>query len=170
MAKVQIKSEKITLFGGIFLIIEQFDALLSKVIDSTIGKHFQSFGYSEILRSLMCVFFCFGSYIEDVSTHLMRHLSSRPRLSTCSADTILRAIKYNAKPTYKKFTGYSPGIAVICDHIVGIENRYGNTNVRFHQQDTLERIFTRQGNNGIFINRERMDCGSCSEDIVKSQL
>ena len=173
----------------------------------------------------MCVFFCGGSCIEDVSTHLMRHLSSHPRIRTCSADTILRAIKeltvsnitytspvsgksydfntsdkmnevlvkslistdelrkgqkydldfdhqiiatekYDAKPTYKKFTGYSPGIAVIGDHIVGIENRDGNTNVRFHQQDTLERIFTGLENNGIFINRARMDCGSCSEDIV----
>lgn len=227
MAKVQIKSEKIIPFGGIFSIMEQFDALLSNVIDSTLGLRSQTFGYqySEIFRSLMCVFFCGGSCIEDVSTHLMRYLSSHPRLSTCSADTILRAIKelavsnitytspvsgksydfntsdkmnelllkslistgelrkgqrydlyfdhqfiatekYDAKPTYKKFTGYSPGIAVIGDHIVGIENRDGNTNVRFHQQDTLERIFTRLGNNGIFINRARMDCGSCSEDIV----
>ena len=39
--------------------------------------------------------------------------------------------------TYKKFTGYSPGVAVIGDLIVGIENRDGNANVRFHQQDTL---------------------------------
>ena len=44
--------------------------------------------------------------------------------------------------TYKKFTGYSPGVAVIGDLIVGIENRDGNANVRFHQQDTLERIFS----------------------------
>ena len=29
MAKVQIKSEKLTPFGGIFSIMEQFDALLS---------------------------------------------------------------------------------------------------------------------------------------------
>ena len=31
--------------------------------------------------------------------------------------------KYDAKMTYKKFTGYSPGVAVIGDLIVGIENR-----------------------------------------------
>ena len=37
MAKVQIKSEKITPFGGIFSIMEQFDALLSNVVDSTLG-------------------------------------------------------------------------------------------------------------------------------------
>ena len=150
--------------------------------------------YSEILRSLMCVYLCGGSCIEDVTTHLMKHLSLHPTLRTCSADTILRAIeeltfknityksasgksydfntadkmncllvnallatgqlksgqeydfdfdhqfieteKYDAKPTYKKFLGYSPGVAVINDMIVGIENRDGNTNVRFKQRET----------------------------------
>ena len=40
--------------------------------------------------------------------------------------------KYDAKPTYKKFLGYRPGVAVIGDLIVGIENSDGNTNVLFH--------------------------------------
>lgn len=40
--------------------------------------------------------------------------------------------------TYKKFLGYSTGVAVIGDVIVGIENRDGNTNVRFNQKETLE--------------------------------
>ena len=35
-AKVQIKSEKLTPFGGIFSIMEQFDSMLSPVIDSTL--------------------------------------------------------------------------------------------------------------------------------------
>ena len=35
MAKVQIKPEKLTPFGGIFSIMEQFDSTLSSVIDST---------------------------------------------------------------------------------------------------------------------------------------
>ena len=225
-AKVRTKSEKFTSFGGIFAIMEQFDALLSQTIDSTLGLRSKSYGYqySEILRSLMCVYFCGGSCIEDVTTHLMKHLSLHPTLHTCSADTILRAIeeltvdnttytsasgkqynfntadtmnkllinallatgglkanqeydldfdhqfieteKYDAKPTYKKFFGYSPGVAVIGDMIVGIENRDGNTNVRFKQKDTLERIFKRLESSGISISRARMDCGSCSEEIV----
>ena len=37
MAKVQIKSEKLTPFGGIFSIMEQFDALLAQTIDSSLG-------------------------------------------------------------------------------------------------------------------------------------
>lgn len=226
MAKIQIKPEKLTPFGGIFSIMEQFDSILSSVIDSTLGLRCKSYGYqySEIFRSLMCVYFCGGSCIEDVSTHLLKHLSLHPKLRTCSSDTILRAIeeltcenttytsdsgksydfniadnmnkllvnallktallktgkeydldfdhqyieteKYDAKQTYKKFLGYGPGVAVIGDNIVGIENRDGNTNVRFCQKDTLERIFNRLENAGIRISRARMDCGSCSEEIV----
>ena len=49
--------------------------------------------YSEIVRSLMSVYFCGGSCVEDVTSHLMRHLSYHPMLRTCSSDTILRAIK-----------------------------------------------------------------------------
>ena len=39
MAKVHIKSEKLTPFGGIFSIMEHFDALLSEMIDSTLDWH-----------------------------------------------------------------------------------------------------------------------------------
>ena len=62
--------------------------------------------------------------------------------------------------------GYSPGVAVINDMIVGIENRDGNTNVRFNQKETLERTFNRLEASEIHISRARMDCGSCSEEIV----
>ena len=95
MAKIQIKSEKLTPFGGIFSIMEQFDSTLSSVIDSTLGLRCRSFGYrySEIIRSLMSIYFCGGSCIEDITTHLMNHLSLHPTLRTCSSDTILRAIK-----------------------------------------------------------------------------
>ena len=95
MAKVAIKSEKLSPFRGMFSIMEQFDSNLSSVIDSTLGMRCRLYGYqySEIIRSLMSVYFCGGSCIEDVTTHLMYHLSLHPTLRTCSADTILRAIK-----------------------------------------------------------------------------
>ena len=227
MAKIQIKSEKITPFGGIFPIMECFDRLLGQTIDSTLGLRSRLIGYqySEIIRSLMCVYFCGGSCIEDVTKHLMPTLSLHPTLRTCSSDTILRAIeeltednityvsdegksydfnaaeklnglllnallstgqlkkgmeydfdfdhqfieteKYDAKMTYKHFFGYGPGVAAIGDLIVSIENRDGNANVRFFQKDTLERMFLRLEAKGLKINRARMDCGSCSEEIVK---
>ena len=46
-------------------------------------------------------------------------------------------------------------------------NSDGNTNVRFHQKDTLKRFFERLEQNGLTINRFRADCGSCSEEIVE---
>ncbi len=56
-------------------------------------------------------------------------------------------------------------MAVIDDLIVGIENSDGNTNVRFHQKDTLKRFFERFEQNGLTINRFRAACGSCSEIV-----
>ena len=74
--------------------MEQFDALLAQTIDSTLGLRCTMFGYqySEILRSLMCVYLCGGSCIEDVTTHLMKHLSLHPTLRTC---TLICALCWN---------------------------------------------------------------------------
>ena len=84
MAKIQIKSEKLTPFGGIFSIMEKFDSMLSPVIDSTLGQRCRSiigYQFSEIVRSLMSVYFCGGSCVEDVTSQLMRHLSYHPTLN-----------------------------------------------------------------------------------------
>ena len=51
MAKIQIKSEKLTTFWGFFSIMEQFDALLAQTIDSTLGLRCILFGYQYIVRS-----------------------------------------------------------------------------------------------------------------------
>ena len=207
---------------------ELYSRYVGPVIDKVLGLRCTSYGYqySEIVGSLSSVYFCGGDCVEDVTSHLMPHLSLHTTIRTCSSDTILRGIselatanttyvsdtgksydfntatklnrllvkalmntgqlvsgesydldfdhqfiqteKYDAKMTYKKFTGYSPGVAVIGDLIVGIENRDGNANVRFHQQDTLERIFSNLEHNDIHVRRARMDCGSCSCEIVET--
>ena len=55
MAKIQIKSEKLTPFGVFFSIMEHFDALLVPTIDSTLELRCTLSDYqnSEILRSLL---------------------------------------------------------------------------------------------------------------------
>ena len=59
MTKIAIQSDQITPFGGIFWVMQQFDRSLSQVIDSTLGVRCKFYGYqySEILRSLMCIYF-----------------------------------------------------------------------------------------------------------------
>ena len=54
MAKVQIKSEKITPFGGIIHVREQFSRFVGTVIDKVLGLRCTSYGYqySEIAGSL----------------------------------------------------------------------------------------------------------------------
>ena len=47
-----------------------------------------------------------------------------------------------------------------------LKNRDSNTNVRFNQRETLERIFKRLEASEVYISRARMDCSSCSEEIV----
>ena len=56
MAKLQIKSEKLTPFGGFFSIMEQFDSMLSPIIDHTLGQRCRSiigYQYSEIVRWIL---------------------------------------------------------------------------------------------------------------------
>lgn len=74
--------------------------------------------------------------------------------------------KYDAKRTYKKTTGYFPGIATIAGMIVYIENRDGNANVKTGQAETLKRAYQLLANNGIKVNRSRMDAGSYSKEII----
>ena len=63
MAKVSIKSEKITPFGGIFHVRELFSRYVGPVIDKVLGLRCTSCGYqySEIAGSLSSVCFCIGS-------------------------------------------------------------------------------------------------------------
>ena len=113
MAKIQIKSEKLTPFGGFFSIMEQFDALLAQTIDSTLELRCTLFGYqySEILRSLMCVYLC--------------GLKSGQEYDFDFDHQFIKTEKYDAKPTYKKFLGYSPGVPAMLftwslgDHVMG---------------------------------------------------
>ena len=79
---------------------------------------------------------------------------------------IIATEKYDTKRTYKHTKGYFPGVATIGNKIVYIENRDGNANVKFEQASTLSRAYNLLKENGIKINRSRMDAGSYSKDII----
>ena len=161
MAKVSIKSEKISAFGGIFFVLDKFDSILSSVIDSHLGLRSTQTGYqySEIIRAIFSVFCCGGDCMEDLNLYLKDVLTERPHTRVPSADTVLRG--------YKGFDGYSPGVFTIGGLIVYLENRDGNANVRFMQADTHRRFFEMMRSFGIHVRSFRADCGSYSEDIVK---
>ena len=94
MAKVQIKSERITPFGGIFHVREQFSRYVGPVIDKVLGLRCTSFGYQygEIAGSLASVYFCGGDCVEDITSHLM------PPESDCG----IRGMEYRIRQ-YERF-------------------------------------------------------------------
>lgn len=79
------------------------------MIDRVLGQRSKLVGYqySEIIRTLMCVYLCGGSCVEDVTSHLLRHLSHHPLLWSCSSDTILRIMDElkQENTTYTSETG-----------------------------------------------------------------
>jgi len=80
---------------------------------------------------------------------------------------VLKTEKYDTKKTYKMVNGYFPGMATIAGMPVYFENRDGNMHVKTNQSEVLERCYTMLNNNGIYINRSRMDAGSYAKDIIE---
>jgi hypothetical protein len=74
--------------------------------------------------------------------------------------------KFDSKRSYKKADGYFPGIASIGNYPVYIENRNGNSNVKYKQEETLSRAYNLLNENGIKTKHSRMDCGSFDKDVI----
>ena len=75
--------------------------------------------------------------------------------------------KYDSKKSYKMKRGYFPGVSTIGKHIVHIENRNGNTNVKYKQSETLKNAYSLLKSKSVKVNRSRMDCGSFSKEIIE---
>ncbi|WP_152538674.1 hypothetical protein [Aquimarina macrocephali] len=66
----------------------------------------------------------------------------------------------------KKAYGYCPGVALISNHIVYIENRNGNSNPRTLQNQTITRMFDLLDIHNIKIHAFRVDSGSYLYSVV----
>lgn len=75
--------------------------------------------------------------------------------------------KWDAARTYKKCYGYQPGIASIANMPVYIEGRNGNSQAKYKQEQTLERVFETLAGNHISIGRFRADSASYQKDVVE---
>jgi hypothetical protein len=75
--------------------------------------------------------------------------------------------KWDAQRTYKKTTGYFPGIATIGNKTVYIENRDGNTHVKMEQAKALKKAYTVLEDNELKVYRSRMDAGTYCKDAIE---
>ena len=229
VAKVQIKNDRVSSFGGIFFAIDQFRASgLAQLVNKTLGNKGLNakYKYSDIIEGLVSIYLSGGEVLEDVNFFRQEAFRSNPAYRFCSADTIERdlrglavdntrvqavesgktyrfsingklnslllkallrlglvdksqpvvfdydnlfveAEKYDATYSYKKAFGYFPGIAQLNLHPFYVENRDGNAGVKLEQAETLERAFAQLKEEGVEVDKARMDCGSYSKEVVE---
>ncbi len=96
MAKVNIKSEKITPFGGIYYASKAFYTLsLDKVINSTIDVRcstYNDYQWNETMSAMSDVFLCGDDCVKDVNRSEC-YLRESPNIRIPTSHTIGRAIK-----------------------------------------------------------------------------
>ena len=81
MAKIAIKSENITPYGGIFYVMGEFKRTrIGNLVDSRLGKRcsYYGFQYSDILLALFSIYLCGGDHFEDITTVLGKYLKTAP--------------------------------------------------------------------------------------------
>lgn len=231
MAKVAIKSEKITPFGGIFYVADVFNTSgLRELIDRVLGVRSTWIGYqySDIIGSIFNTFLCGGDHLEDITTKLGSDLRMMPGARVPSSDTLARGLKeladdgivlksesgaeylhdYHEKLnsllldmtmktgilregqsidvdfdnefipaekkdavySYKKQRGYFPGVMTCGPLILGIENRQGNSNVKFGQVDAILKMLENLRAHGLSVRMFRADCGSFIKELVEQLI
>ncbi len=103
MAKVNIKSEKITPFGGFYYASKAIYALsLDKVINGTLGVRsstYNGYQWDEIMSAMSDVFLCGGDCVEDVN--------SNTPVKFHQTDTLSRAFKL-LHSYQDQYTSHSP--------------------------------------------------------------
>lgn len=82
-------------------------------------------------------------------------------------NTIIFTDKADTAHTYKKAHGYQPGVSIIGNNIVYVENRNGNSNPRVLQEKTLSRMFSILEDNKVKAKNFRADSGSYLFEVVK---
>ena len=91
MAKVAIKNENITSFGGIYHIMDVFSKLgFEKLTESVLGKRGcsdKAFSHGSIFGSLFFSYLCGGECLENINT-LIGHFRQRPGTQLPGADTV----------------------------------------------------------------------------------
>lgn len=83
-------------------------------------------------------------------------------------NTIIKTEKADAKKTFIKEKGYCPGVGIIEDQIVYVENRNGNSDAQTYQERTISRMFKLLKSEGIKINVFRADSASYVLQVIET--
>lgn len=129
-------------------------SLPKQILKSPRGKSLHQFGINEKINVLNL----------KILTSLKAF--SDKKLTLDYDNTIIFTKKADSVNTYKKEYGYAPGVGLIGNHIVFVENRNGNSNPRTLQDQTVTRMFDILEQQNIKVNAFRADSGSYLYEVV----
>lgn len=96
MARIQLKSDNINPFGGLFSILNIFNRSgLRSVIDQNLGRRDMTkaaFTHGDVFASMFGSYLCGGDCIEDVM-EIKPFWNNRDNIRICSLDVILRTLR-----------------------------------------------------------------------------
>lgn len=106
--------------------------------------------------------FSHNDRLNYLNVKLLKKLSTfkTQKITLDYDNTLLFTNKADANKTYKNHSGYAPGVGIIGNHVVYVENRNGNSDPQTLQQDTLQRMFDILNTEKIHIDKFRADGAS----------
>ena len=112
--------------------------------------------------------FSLNAVLNELNLSMLKHLNlSSSKAHTLDYDnTILYTNKSDSKSTYKRAYGYAPGVGVIDDKVVFVENRNGNSAAKDLQFQTLVRMFSELEKQQIKVDAFRADAASYQVNVI----
>lgn len=114
--------------------------------------------------------YCTNSTLENLMIDILKKLKvfDSKEITLDYDNTIVFNEKQDSVMTYKRSSGYQPGVCTINEkHILYIENRGGNSDAKSFQADTLKRLFRSLINKGVQkLDYFRADAASYQYDVV----
>lgn len=112
--------------------------------------------------------FSLNASLNELNLQMLKQLNLvSSKAHTLDYDnTILYTNKSDSKSTYKKAYGYAPGVGIIGDKVVFVENRNGNSAAKDLQFQTLIRMFSELEKQQIKIDAFRADAASYQANVI----
>ncbi len=106
--------------------------------------------------------FSLNNILSDLNLSIYKRLNlkSKEKLVLDYDNTVIFTEKSDSRRTYQNENGYVPGVGLIGNDVVYIENRNGNSAPHSFQEDTMERMFAKLNSFNINIDTFRADSAS----------
>jgi len=122
-------------------------------------------------RGLVEHSYCVNRLLEDLTIQMLSKTGalSQSKVVVDYDNTVLFCEKSDSKMSYKRATGYQPGVATLNrEFVVYLENRNGNSDAKSLQSDTLNRLFDAwERNGGKSIDVFRADAASYQHEVIQ---